>query len=485
MISQAVNTALVKGKGFIKVLAKGKELEGTLIEPEDIGVLRENYTVLDRNMEAFSHRTMMTIWEVQRLVRSLGWSAKEENHTIDELKNYQKQTTGDDNKAPTMQVTVGGMYPFQPSNSGPSPARGIADWLSAPKPNVSPEVEQILLPLDETWIWNDEQDDWSTFQVVGEILLMGRFQMINGLAYDADTKQSSPFLKGEHPFREFCVNPTKGYFWGASELRNLVTLQEGINARIKGINKMLRKEEDPTKTFVGTTGVNQTALSRYSKPGGYFVDGNPNTKINTDLVQISPDVWHAVNEYERMFDDSMGLPPTARGKGDQGVRSHRHAEALVRQSSPRFKDRALLVERSVEALGGLILDLKRAHDDKRMTAWVPQAEAGLEGAEVDPLTPPPAKGLVPVYFRFLDIPEDVHLMVDAHSSSPAFSEDAKMLNFDLVKLGAEGKDDLVEHVDAPDPEDLQMGIMRRDIAASEAEQHKEAVGVMTGKSKKH
>ena len=56
-----------------------------------------------------------------------------------------------------------------------------------------------------------------------------------------------------------------------------------------------------------------------------------------------------------------------------------------------------------------------------------------------------------------------------------------MLNFDLVKLGAEGKDDLVEHVDTSDPEDLQMGIMRRDIAAAEAEQKKEALGLLKGK----
>ena len=487
MISAAVQKAIIKGKSFIKVLQKGKKLEATLINPEDMGVLRENYTTLDQNMEAFSHRTMTTIWEAERNIKNpaLGWSDKEQKKAIDELRNYQKVSTGEDqSKKPGMQITVGGIYPFQPQSSGPSPARGIADWLSAPKPNLSPEVEQILLPLDETWIWDDKRDDWATFQMVGDILLMGRFQMINAIAYDANAKQSSPFLEGEHPFREFCVNPIDDYFWGASELRHLIPLQECITLRMKGINRMLRKEEDPNWKFTGVTGVNQNVMSKLNKPNGYFSDANPNAKAEPEKNQVSPDVWHAVEIYERMFNDEMGLPPTAQGKGDAGVRSHRHAEALVRQASPRFKDRALLVERSVEALGGLILDLKKAHDDKAMLAWVPEAEAGLEGVKPDELTPPPAKGLVAVPFRFLDIPEDVHLLVDSHSSSPAFSEEAKMLNFDLVKIGAEGKDDLVEHVDAPDPEDLQMGIMRRDIAAAEAAQKKEQIDLLT-KGKKH
>jgi hypothetical protein len=487
MISQAVNTAMVKGKGFIKTLVKGKDatLNATLVEPEDMGVLRENYTVLDQDMEAFSHRTMITIWQFERILKSLHWDAKDEAKARERARNYQRPDTGDELKKSTkMTITTGGMYPFQPAGGGPAQNRGIADWLSAPKPSLAPEVEQILLPYDETWIWDDDRDDWTTFSMIEDMLLLGRFQKLNVFAYDTNAKQSSPFLKGEQPFCEFCINPTKNYFWGSSELRHLVTLQEAITARVVGINKMLRKEEDPTRTFTGTAGVNQVAMSRYNKPGGYYVDANPQAKINTETLEVSPDAWHAVNEFERMFDDTMGLPPTARGKGDQGVRSHRHAEALVRQASPRFKDRALLVERSVEGLGGKVLDLMRAHDHKRMTAWVPQAEAGLEGIPPDELTIPPAKGLIAVPFRFYDIPEDVHLLVDSHSSSPAFSEEAKVLNFDLLKVGAEGKDDLLEHVDVSNPEDLEMSAMRRDIAAAEAEQRREAAGILT-KGKKH
>ena len=485
MISAAVRVSLVKGKGFIKLAARGKEhsLHGTLVQPEDMGVLRENHTTLDQDMEAFSQRSMITIWQFDRLLKSLGWSEKAERDTRERAKNFQFISTGDEtNKSSAMQITVGGMYPFQPGSAAPSQARGLADWLSQPKPNLSPEIQQTLLPLDETWMWDDRREDWATFQMIGDILLMGRFQLVNALAYDANSQQSSPFLKSEHPYREFCVNPVDEYFWGASELRYLVPLQEQLNARMVGINKMLRKQEDPTLKFVGSTGVNQNAVSRYNKPGGYWSDSNPNAKIERDTIEIPADLHVSVHETERQIDEMVGLPPTARGKGDAGVRSHRHADTLVRQASPRFKDRALLVERSVEAFGALILDLKRAHDSHKLIAWVPQEEAGGEGDTPDPLMPPPAPGLVAVRFTFADLEEGITVEIDSHSSSPAFSEDSKMMHFDLLKVGAESKDELVEHLDVGDPEELQAGIMRRDIAAAEAKKQEEAMKML---GKKH
>ena len=225
-------------------------------------------------------------------------------------------------------------------------------------------------------------------------------------------------------------------------------------------------------------------MSRYNRPGGYFVDQNPNAKIETDQINIPQDLFGSLHEYERMYDDAMGLPPIAQGKGEKGVRSAAHASQLVRQFSPRFKDRALLAERSVEALGGLMLDLARAHDAKKLVAWVPEKDAGLESVKPDELTPPPAPGLVAVHFRFADLPEDTTLTVDSHSASPAFSEEARTLDFDLVKVGAMSPSDLIDHVDAPDPAELQMSIIRREIAKAEAEKHKEELKAM-GKGGKH
>ena len=483
MISAALGVALRKGKGFIKQSWRKNDFAPALVQPEDLGVLRENCTQLNEEMEAFSHKLFITPYELDRLLTG----RRDKNDLMKKATGYMRMGTGvDEQKKAAMQITVSGLQPYQAAGSGMSPTRGLVDWLSQPKPNLAPQVEQTLMELDETWVWDDERDDWATFQMIGDdLMIMGEDQILNAFAYDTTTLQSAESLKGSHPYSEFCVNPIDGYFWGRSEVSHLVGLQECINARLTGMNKLLRKQEDPTKKFTGVAGVNQEVLSRYNRPGGYFSDVNPQAKVETDQVTIPQGFEMMLHEYERMFDAVMGLPPIARGKGDTGVRSKNHADVLVRQFSPRFKDRALLVERNVEALGGLMLDMARAHVARKLTAWVPAAAAGAEGAKPDPLLPAPAEGLVSVQFRFGDLPEEATLQVDSHSASPAFESENKTLHFDLLKVGAEDASELVEHVDVQNPEELQAGIMRREAAQAKAKQEEERMKLMGGLSKKH
>ena len=473
MISQAVNSGLVKGIGIIKTLYKKGQFQPTLIAPEEFGVMRENYTKLDSDMEAFAHTMQITQHQFLRLIAG----RPDEAELAKKAKKYVKEATGGitDTRGSAMNIVVGGLFPLQAAGGGISQTRGIVDWMSSPKPQLSPEVEHSLLDLDELWVWNDELEDWTTFSTIGDdIFLMGRYSMQNALAYDPITKMSAPHLKGVHPFNTFCPNPVPWYFWGMSEIARLIMLQEAINSRITGINKMLRKEEEPSTKFIGSTGVNQLALSRFNKPAGYYVEQSPQAKIERDTTSIPADVWNALHEYERMFDDLMGIPPTAKGHGEKGVRSANHAEALVRMFSPRFKDRALLTQRDVESFGSYMLDMSRAHDAKKLIAWVEKGAAGLEADEdLVKVMVPPAEGMVPVLFGFDDLPDDLTLTVDSHSSSPAFTQDHKTLVFDLVKIGAMSPADAVEELDVTDPEALQMGITRRDIAKAKAQKEME------------
>ena len=466
LISRAVSSSLIKGLGIIKSTYKGK-FGAHLVKPENFGVFRENHQGLDQDMEAFCHVMLITKYQADRLIKG----RPDEAELRTKLYRYMMPATGATEGGAAMGIVTGGMYPFQPAGSG-STAMGVVDWLSQPKASLSPEIAAEMLELREVWIWDDKRDDWATFQLIGdEILLLGRYSIVNALAYDPESHISSPELKGSHPFSTFTVNPVDEYFWGMSEVAKLILLQEAINARIVGINKMLRKQEEPPTKFVGSTGVNQLALSRYNKPGGYYSDSNPNSKIERDQVAVSPDAWASLHEYERMFDDLMGLPPISKGQGEAGVRSGAHADTLVRMFSPRFKDRALLIERDVEKFGALAFDLARAHDDKKLWAWVPKAAAGAECGMTDEelkVLLPPAPGFVPVLYRLADLPDDVTLTVDSHSSSPAFSQDAKALAFDLLKVGAMSAADVVEHVDAPDPDELYAGIARREAAKAEA-----------------
>jgi hypothetical protein len=270
-------------------------------------------------------------------------------------------------------------------------------------------------------------------------------------------------LKGHHPFVEFCANRLDNYYWGRSEIDNIAILQLAINSRINGINGILRRQEDPPKKFTGATGVNQVVLSRLSRPGGYFADANPNAKVENMAPALDPDMFQSLHEYERMFDEMGGLPPVAKGRGESGVRSQAHAETLVRMFSPRFKDRALLVERDVDSLLGLGLDMCKVYVGEKLTGWVPAPEAGIEGVpgSSDPLSVPPAPNLKPIEFLYSSLPESARITVDAHSGSPAFSMEARGLIFDMLKLGMMGPQEAILHLDAPDPEALIADLERK------------------------
>jgi len=476
MLSQAVNIGLVRGKGIIKQSFADSHMSTWLVQPEDFGVLRENHDKLDENMSAFNHTMLITRDQFLGLVKN----HPDKNDLMRKIKNYSRETSGGltDTRGTAINIVVGGLYPLQAAGQGNNPTRGLVDWMGRPQPQLDPAVEQSLIEINETWVWDDAREDWATFQIVGDdLLIMGKYTIQNALAFDPESQTSAPCLKGAHPYSTFCPNPVPTYFWGASEVQRLVYLQEAINTRLVGTNKMLRMQEDPTTKFVGSTGVNQLALSKYKKPGGYFVDSNPNAKIDKDRVEIPQDLWASLHEYERMFDEMMGLPPVAKGHGEKGVRSGAHADSLIRMFSPRFKDRALLIERDIERMAAMTLDLSRAHVAKKLVAWIPEAEAGAQNVAApneNLLLTPPAKGLVPIYFQYEDLPDDVTLTVDEHSSSPAFATEAKQLVFDMLKTGMLSPIEAVEHLDVTGPEEIQAGIMRRQIAQAEAQKEAEA-----------
>jgi len=480
VIGEANLWSLVKGKTFLKQKWERGGFSPRLIQPEAIGVFNESHLKLDQDMEAFVHSYLVTTHQFARMV----WSHPNRDQLIRKVKRLANQPgRGIDPAMGAMkQVIIGGNQPFRAAGGPQSGIRGIVDWMGGTSPQFAPEVLASMIVVDEVWIWDDRADDWATLKIVGDdMLLNAHTQVVNEFAFDTATVQSNPTLKGKHPFIEFCPNRLDGYFWGRSEIINVALLQEAVNSRLNGINRMLRLQEEPPTKFTGTSGVNQQVISRFRKPGGYFVDGNPNAKAENVSTEIPSTLFASLQEYERMFDEMGGIPQLGKA---HGVRSQGHAETLIRSFSARFKDRAVLTERSVEECGALMLDMARVYVEKKLLAWVPEEEAGPQAGRKDlEGLNPPAPGLVPVPFRFHDLDDDVSVTVDAHSSSPAFSADAKALAFDLFKIGAMAAEDVVEHSDVTDPEALVAGIQRRAVAKARAEQKEQELKLISGGKK--
>ena len=490
VIGDAVKWSLVKGKTFIKTLWGAEGLEPYIVQPEMMGVLREDVDTLDRQ-EAFFHSTYLTRYQFNRLIENHP-DAKELAAKAAKYISPGKGQDAPDNEGQNgRQVILGGLYPYQTQGSVPSTqkARGVVDWMSGPKPIFAADVLAKLIRLDELWVWNDDTDDWTTIQIVGpDCVIEGKDRHRNVFADAINTSGKATAdqnpLKGSHPFTEFCANRLEGYFWGRSELSNIALLQKNMNVRVTGINQLLRLQEKPPRAITGSASVNQNAYAKFNKPGGFLVDSGPNMKIETLAPQIPAGLYDSLHESEAMMDQMAGLSPVLQGRGEAGVRAGGHAETLIRTSSPRFKDRALLIEREVEELGGLVLNLCKAHVATKIVGWVMPGDDTIETAvQSDPdVLPPPVKSMKPVEFLMAQLPPDAKVMVDSHSASPAFSQETRELQFALAKVGAVNAEYLLQHSDAPGRDSALADLERKQISEAEfAAKHPELAVKAAGK----
>jgi hypothetical protein len=491
VIEQAVLWGLVKGKVFTRTLWNGKGLETEVIQPEAIGVLRDDIDSLDKQ-EAFFHRTWMTQSRFAELI---------ENHpNRDAL--FRKagryltgsSTASDNGDQGGMPVLLGGQAfsgagPYTAAGPGGSPTgntnQNVAFWLASPPPMLDPQVLATLIPFNELWVWNSEVDDWTTIQIVGEDILIEGDRVLRNLFADSldpankarkirDNPENP--LSERTPFREICANPVDGYMWGRSEVQNVGFLQESINARVNGINGLLRRQEDPPMLGTNITASAAQMNSRMRKPGGFMTEANPNASVKFIPPEIPEGLYLSVHENERMFDEMGGMPDVMRGHGDRGVRSHKQVETLTRNASPRFKDRALLIERQVAAIGSLCHRIQRAKVDRAIIAWMRPGAKSIEIAPLtDPTIEPPVEGMQGIEFMLHQVPDDWRVTVDGHSASPAFMYEEEQKAQLLAQQGAISKEMLINLLDPPHRDELAAEAMRAEIAAAQfAAEHPEA-----------
>lgn len=496
---QCVKWSLVKGKCLLKLNWEDGGFAPYVVQPEFFGVLRPDINDLHRQ-PAFVHTTYYTPGEFQSAFRHL----PDLDKIMKEISKRGMRGRPDerpDRANALKQIVLGGLNPFQQAGNSPAMAssRGIVNWLGGPQATWDPKILATLVRLDELWVKDSRTDDWATFQMVGDVMVTGGEVIRNNFAdmFDPDNqmrrlpdafRKFNP-LSGMHPFVAFSgATELEGYFWGRSEACNIGVLQMQINARLNGIMRLMRRQENPPKLYTGGTAINQQKYSAGDKPGGWFVDPSPNAKQQNLYPELPEALWESLHEEERMFDEMGGRPPVLKGRGESGVRSQGHAETLSSNASPRFKNNALDFERSVAEVGFLALALLRAMDNRTIVAWLKPDTQNIvaQMPPDDPTLEAPAAGMRQFPFKFWHLPENVKVTVQSHSSSPIFLAEYRALIFDLVKIGAMTPAEAVEAINAPDGEDLVESIEEREVQkAAFLQQHPEALKVLEGGKKKH
>jgi len=477
---EAVKWSLIKGKAFISLRWTGAGFEADLVQPEVMGVEREDLSTLDQQ-QAFVHSTWYTIDSFVNLV----WNNPDKDALLRKASALAK-SAGERGNSTLKNVMVGGGWNgvYQAAGSGnPNQGRGsVPDWMGAPSPHLAPELASRMLQVDTLWVRDDDRDgDWTTIQMLADAgddaIIYGKYQHRNAFAdaYNPGDKSKTGVtdpenpLKGMTPYIEFCPNDLDGYFWGRSELDNCALLQRSINRRIDGINLILRQQEEPPRAFLGMAGATQNTIARLNKPGGWYADPSPAGKIQNMLPEMPPNLFQSFHELSGMLDDAVGVTPTLGGQGDAGVRSQNHAETLLRGSTPHIKDRAIDAERSVSELGNLGLTILKVMIPDQLTAWVRGKEAGIESAAAksDNVDEPPVKDLVPLKFSLHQLPDHMKVVIDGHSSSPAFMHEHEQKMFQLAMRGAISPQMLVRSIHPPHEEEIIDDMERKAVDQAE------------------
>jgi hypothetical protein len=470
---EATRWSLVLGKTFVKHLWSVNGLEPVLVMPEFMGVLRPDLQTLEEQ-EAFTHSTYITKDQFKLLIMNHPEKEKIWRRAM-AFAAQTKAADSPDQAALLKQVILGGFQPYTGVGSigstNPQTPNGMVQWLAGPYPSFDAKVITDLIRVDELWIKDDERMDdegrreWTTIQMVGNVILFGKEQHLNIWAdpLDPDNKARIPALNEQNPlsfkqpFVEFCPNRLAGYFWGRSEIANLALLQSSVNKRVNGINRLLRLQEDPPAWFQGGTTMTQQKKNKFTKPGGWMYENDITAKPPTMMAPVlPPGLYESLKESERMFDVMTGMTPTLQGMASGSLRSAGQTDQMTRNATPRFKQKAIRVERSIQKSAGLVVDLLRAKSIETLVGWYmpPGVPLDAVGVPDDPTLVPPAEGMRPIQFKMHDLPETIKVMVDSHSASPAFGDEGIQKALVLKKAGAITPEEFIEMVNPQNVDEI-------------------------------
>jgi hypothetical protein len=431
VFSQANEWSLVKGATLVKMVWSRGGFEPWVIQPEFFGVLREDIEDLDRQ-DAFVHTFYQTPTQFRRLLGN----HPDKTRIMAEVGASFAVRAAEDNETGFRDISSGGGFPLAvigvPGVTTPSTQTfGNVDWTTAQEgAMLAPDVISKLIQVYDLWVWNDDLEDWSTIRYVEPgVIIEGKYQLRN-----------LSDIPKEHPFVKVCSNTVPGYFWGRSEIANVWQNQRLLTNRLNNADRIYNQQAQPARSVIGGTGITDEKVRALLSPAGVLTDPSPTAKVETYKPDMPQGFMDFIKYLDDAFDEVAGFTAITSGQGEPGVRAGTHANTLLRTSTPRLRDRALLVEKQAAAFGGICLKMLRAKD-----ASVLITEDGQQ-------------------FLLDQLPEDASVVVDSHTSSPAFSGDNENKLFALSKVGAIDNESLLEGTHPPRQEQLIARLRKKEKA---------------------
>ena len=423
IFGMGLDVALINGCSFIKKVWGHHGPESYIIRPQFMGVLREDINDLDKQ-DAFTNSFYVTPKQFRRLLGDRPDAAA----IMDRVKNEATRPTSTDFEDSYFhEMVLGGLQPITTSGT-PSGQRGTVSPYATPSPMLSPEVAASLIRVDDLWVMDDQREDWTTLRYISP-----------GVILEGDLRHRSlSDIPKEQPFTKICANEIPGYFWGLPELTTVVGLQNLLTARMNDADTIIKRQANPSRAFIGFNNITPERAAALMSLNGMMTDDSPNGKIETLAPTMPPDLLKWIDAIGVWFDEQAGITNIMAGAGEQGVRSGNHANTLLRTSTPRLLDRAMMIEEQFASDGDLTFKMLQAKDAK-----IHKTESGEE-------------------FLLSQLPDDAMVTVDSHSASPAFSGDLMNIAFNLKKFNAIDNETLIDMIPGlPKAQELKLKAKKR------------------------
>ena len=426
------NTDFMFGEGVFESLKYGASLlkqwpqvEGSdqhpsyyakLVMPWQFGVYNEAENELDRQ-PCLVETTQLTMPEVWRRIYHLPDAKK----LFDRISGHaQKGTSVSDPQSffhqvlSTSQIQTGVQQATRPLPGG------IVQLNNDPNYAImGPQVATEVVNFHEIWV--QDYDDYTTIQFIEPNIVVAPY----------GKKMNLLGVKNSQPYTLIQTNPVNNYFWGRSELVDLIEPQGLLAQWLEDARRLMGLQIDKFMGFIGEGGITEETYGSMRMAG--FVNMQQGSQITDLTPKFPPELLPMLEFLKEQMMEIGGFPDIMRGKGEQGVRAGVHADTLLKTASPQLRGAALRAERQCAQAADLTLKMREAKDASRY--WV----------KAD--TPQDVEG---TSFIIEDLPDDWRVVVDSHSSSPIFSDENTQLIVGSHKMGVVDGEYLLDNLPFPD-----------------------------------
>ena len=400
-----------------------------IVMPWQFGVYREDENRIDRQ-EILYESSLLTLAEVWQRI----WRLPRADKLFEKIKVHAKQgQAGSDTSffhqvLSTSQINTGVQGMTQPVPGG------IVQLNNDPNYAImGPVIAADVVEFNELWV--KDEDDYTTIQTIGDSILLTPFNDGKVIFKKANLLGKDSQLQ---PYRLIQPNEVTNWFWGRSELVDLIEPQALLSSWCDDARRLFGLQVDKLLGFIGENGITDELYGQFRSAG--YVNLQQGASVNDLTPKIPPEMLPMIKWLIETINMLSGFPPIMQGQGEPGVRAGSHANTLMKTASPTLRDRALLVERQCANCADLTLNLRELKDE---TFYWTKADNPIQDIEA-------------TKFMISDLPDDWRVTVDSHSSSPIFSDENTQLVLAAHAKGIVTAEYVIDNTQLPNKEMAKM-----------------------------